>query len=156
MAPLLFFIVMILSVVIGSLIPSLIVKLLMGGVFKRQVYFAMVLLATVLSTIFTIAIFIGLMWYSQGSLNVQSLENLEGEMTLAETALSWLFGFMLQLVLLTLMVPDENMELISAWKWAVVLILQYVVIILIVFALAFVFASIGMAAETSQILTKVV
>ncbi len=156
MGPLFILIFVVLGIIIGSLIPAFIAKVLMRAIFGRQVFFGMVLLATVLGTLFMIIIFVGLMWYSQGTLNLQNLENFEGQMTPAETALSWLFGFMLQLVLLTFVVPDENMELISAWRWAIVLILQYVVIFLIVFVLALVLAGSGFAAETSQILTKVV
>ena len=156
MGPLFILIFVVLGIIIGSLIPALVAKLLMRAVFGKQVFFGMVLLATVLGTLFMILIFVGLMWYSQGTLNLQNLESFEGQMTPAETALSWLFGFMLQLLLLTFVVPDENMELIAAWKWAIVLVLQYVVIFLAVFVIAFLLASSAAFADTTQILTKVV
>ena len=156
MGPLFILIFVVLGIIIGSLIPALVAKLLMRAVFGKQVFFGMVLLATVLGTLFMILIFVGLMWYSQGTLNLENLESFEGQMTPAETALSWLFGFMLQLLLLTFVVPDENMELIAAWKWAIVLVLQYVVIFLAVFVIAFLLASSAAFADTTQILTKVV
>ena len=156
MGPLFIFIFMIIGILIGSLIPAFLAKIIMKWVFGRRVHFGMVLLATVLSTLFMIALYVGLIWYSEGTLDPRTLENFEQSLTPAETGLTWLFGFMLQLMLLTFVVPDENMQLIAAWKWAVVIILQYLLFFAIVFAIAFALVGSGAFAETSQIQTRVV
>ena len=156
MGPLFVFIFVLIGIVIGSLIPAFFAKLLMKWIFGRRVFFGMVLLATVLGTIFAAAAFVGLMWFAEGTLDLQTVESFEENMSAAETGLAWLFGFLLQLVILSLVVPDENMELIASWKWAVVIVLQYVLFFVIVIALVFILASIGTFAEASPILTRVV
>jgi hypothetical protein len=156
MGPLFIFVFVIIGILIGSLIPAFLAKLLMKWVFGRRVHFGLVLLATVLSTLFMVAIYVGLIWYSEGRLDPRTFENFEQSLTSAETGLVWVFGFMLQLLLTTLIVPDENMQLIGAWKWAVIIILQYLLFFVVVFAIAFALAGSGAFAEASQIQTRVV
>ncbi|MEO9825781.1 MAG: hypothetical protein ABJF50_15305 [Paracoccaceae bacterium] len=128
----------------------------MSAVFKRRVFFGMILLAMVLGVLFTTVGYFGLVWISKGTIDMQAMQDLESSMTPAGGVLLMLFNFMLQVLILTFIVPDQNMELIAGWKWAVVLVLQFVVIALIVIAVAFLLGSIGASAQTSQILTRVV
>ena len=157
--------IIVLALVIGSVIPAFVSKILMSAMFKRRVSFGLILLAMVIGAIFTVAAYVGLVWLSKGTLDPQVLQDVESSMTPAGGVLITLFGFMLQVLILTFIVPDQNMELIAAWRWAVVFALQYVVIILIVIAAVFLMNSLGfiptfesanMAAPTSQILTRVV
>ncbi len=150
------FIFTLIFLAIASVIPAFVAKLLMQGIFGRRVSFGMVLLMTVAGVVFLTLVYFGLMFYSEGTLDLQAFPRFAASISPAENALLYLLGFMLQLVLLTVAVPDENMQLISGRRWAVVLVLQYVILFAIMIGLALVTASAGTAAETPQILTRVV
>ena len=145
MGPLFVFLFVLFGIALGALIPAFLSKVLMQFVFGRRVSLGMVLLAMVLGTVFMVAVFVGLMWYAEGTINLESLEAFETQMTPAETGLAWLFGFLLQLLLLSLLVSDEHMELIAAWKWALVLVLQYVVILVVALAIGLLLAATAQA-----------
>jgi len=126
--------VFLLVIVLASLIPAVVIKLLMRMVFRRRVSFWMVLLGAVLASVVATAAYVGMVYLSEVSLEALASEpSVTPVQGLAFSAAS----FLVQLLVFAFVVPDENMELIAISCWLVVLLLQYVVYaaVAVVFAL---------------------
>ena len=126
-----------LACALGSLIPAFVVKVLMGTFFFKPVSYLLVLLALIVSTFFSV-----IAYGAFGLLTDAAIE----AMQLTQTALLLLGGLIFQVVCLKFIAPGPRMEWIAAWKWFVVIILQYVVYIALALLYAFV---VGVPSETA-------
>lgn len=133
--------------VISSLIPALMSKLLMSGVFKRRVSYGMVLFGTTLGILLLIAA-----GFLLGVTDEAEIENLPA----LQASLASLAAFLFQALVLSFTAPDENLELIAFWKWVVVLILQYVLFIVLAMALGLLIGASGIEVEANLIQTRMV
>ncbi|MDP5086109.1 MAG: hypothetical protein NWQ23_11865 [Yoonia sp.] len=122
---------------LASLIPALVLKVLMGTVFFRQVSYLLVLLALIVSYFFSTAAYA-----SFGLLTDVAMET----MPPLQSGLILVAGLIFQVMCLKFIAPGPRMEWIEAWKWLVVIILQYVVYILLALLYAFV---VGVPAEAA-------
>ncbi len=133
-----FLLIFLLGVGLGSLIPAILTKVVMGAVFRHRTNFGLILL-TMIATAF--ASMLAIAWL--GLLDTRSLENLPPEPAILLTFAS----YMVQLGLLTAFVPDQDMESIAMWKWAVALILQYLLFIAIVVLIVLLFYFVAASAQ---------
>ena len=109
----------------------------MGTVFFRQVSYLLVLLALIVSYFFSAAAYA-----SFGVLTDVAME----AMPPMQAGLIVVAGLIFQVMCLKFIAPGPRMEWIEAWKWLVVIILQYVVYILLALLYAFV---VGVPAEAA-------
>lgn len=145
------FAVIILGIVLGSLIPAIVIKLLMRAVFRRRVSFWMVLLASVIAALLSTVGYVALVYVSTGGLAALAADTaLTPAQGLGLTAAS----FLLQLLIMAFVVPDENLELIPISRWLVVLVLQYVVYIVIAIVVALLVMQFGGPAQAMLSLTR--
>lgn len=106
------------SSVLISLIPAFVIKLLMGAFFFATVRYLMVLLGLAVSAI--------LIMFALGA--YEALSGTRYDMMSDLQIVLWTVGgFIFQAICLKVIATDPRMTMISIWKWAAVLILQYVV-----------------------------
>lgn len=108
----------VIACILGSLIPALVVKVLMLGIFTRNVRFIAVLLGMAASLLVTSLILMAMGYDSQ-----EALDALPDDMAIG----LGIATFILQVVLLNLIAWDRFGGLIGAWRWVVVLLAQYLV-----------------------------
>jgi hypothetical protein len=117
----------VLSLVLVSLIPSLVIKCLMAGFFVTTVSYGMILVSHVVSGLLII-LALGLTEILSGN-DIDSMSN--------GAVIAWTVGsFFFQLLCLNFIATGPRMIMIGLWKWGIVLALQYVVYFLIAFASA--------------------
>lgn len=121
-----FIIIFFLVAGLGSLIPAMLTKVVMNAVFGHRTSFGLILIMMVLTAFAAIGI---MFWL--GITSEDAVQELGPE----PTALLTFAIYAIQLALLSAFVPDQNLESVAMWKWAVSLILQYVLFIVIVIAL---------------------
>lgn len=123
---------------LAALIPAFVIKVLMGTFFFKTVSYLLVLLALIVST------FISVVAYSAfGLLTDASIDALNPVPTLLLLG----GGLILQTLCLKFIAPGPRMEWIAAWKWLVVIVLQYVVYILLALLYALV---VGVPSEAAS------
>ncbi len=133
--------------VLASLIPALVVKVLMSVIFGRSVSYLLILLGMAVTFILTVMTMFALGYTSE--------ENLDAIPSSVSIGLS-VGGLVVQAFALSLIAPDQNMERIAAWRWGILLILQYVVYFAIALLLVLVFAATGTELQESLNLMRVV
>jgi hypothetical protein len=123
---------------ISSIIPAILTKFVMVAVFGHRVNFALITLTMIITAFLAL---LALAWL--GLLNEDNIDTLP----VVPGVMLTFASYAVQLALLMVMVPDQNLDSIAMWKWAVALILQYVLLFVIVLVLALLYNIVVLSAE---------
>ena len=133
----LFFVIV---VAIGSLIPAVMTKFVMRAVFGHETSFGLILLAMVVTSFLSL---VTMLW-------IGITPDRWERMPMVPTALLSTAAILVQLVLLTVMVPERDGDLVPMWKWAVTLVLQYLMFVLLALLLGLLFAFLMAASQATS------
>ena len=114
---------------LAALIPAFVIKVLMGTFFFKPVSYLLVLVALIVSTFISVVIYSALGLMTDAAID---------EMQPIQTLLLLGGGLIFQALCLKFIAPGPRKEWIAAWKWLVVIVLQYVVYIALALLYAFV------------------
>ena len=113
------------GMLLSSLLPALVLKLVMDAIFKVRVSYLIVLLMAALSAM---AVFMAIAWL--GLLDAM-LQDRATELPPSLTLSLGAAGILVEAVLLSLFATDEDGQFIAIWKWVVGIFAQMIVYVVI-------------------------